>query len=382
MTTSQSSLRFFKKITNKIQNDIWSELEDGLWREYLIDNQIDNNKTGSTCLSKWKPVFKDIIPIYSGTIWNIDEMKLEEDIFYPQIRKITKESFFSMCEDFFATYKDKHLAVHLSGGLDSSIIIGILKYLDIPFSLIGLTSDRFEFRTERKIQEMFSKHFTNTVLLDLDDYPFYSKLSQIPAHQVPDSHIKDNQGHIALAKISSDLGIDVVFTGQGGDTIFVDAIPDKPNAWSCNIGSEFLLPWHQDILYPSHNIKLVSFYADKNIIEALYNLRLGENSDVQKEWARQFFKNILPTELVDYTYSADFFGLSMDGLDNARSEIKELFNKAYELVGHPVFSQSATAKLLSTDFFNLDYKTYTDLCNRISIAVWYNSLVNGNIIKA
>lgn len=381
MSTKQPSLSFYNIKQGIIQKDIWAELEAGLWQEYLIDNQIANNTIGAKNLTKWKPVFNEFVPIYPGSKWNSDEKYLQEDLFYPSIKKNTKDGFYALCEAYFASFKGKHIAVHLSGGLDSSIIIGILNLLNIPFSLIGLTSRRFEFRTERRVQEVLGKFGNNTILLDLDAFPFYSNLNQIPAHQIPDNYIKDNQGHLAMASTCNKLGIDVVFSGQGGDTIFVDSIPVTPDSWSCNIGNEFQIPWYQDILYPTFNIELVSFYANKNIIEALYNLRLGQGCDPLKRWARQYFKDILPSELVNYTYCADFFGISMDGLQKAKPEIEILFKRAYELVGHPIFSPSSTVTLLKTDVFNLEFSTYTDICNRISIAVWYNSLLEGNIIN-
>ncbi|MFZ4707236.1 MAG: asparagine synthase-related protein [Bacteroidales bacterium] len=380
MIIKQPSLSFYNKRTAKIQADIWGELRTGLWRFYSIENQIANNSFGPKDLIQWKPVFDDIVPVYPGTKWNIDQNKLEEDRFNPNANKITKDGFYAASETFFAQYREKNIAVHLSGGLDSSIIIGLLKYHNIPFSLIGLSSSRFEFRTERRIQDILSKFGANVFLIDLDDYPSYSQLSQIHPHQIPDAYIRDNQASLAMAEACRRLGIEVCFSGQGGDTIFADAIPSLPNTWSCNISNEFRNPWYEDILYPSCNVVLVSFYADKGIIEALYNLRVGQGADVQKKWARKYFKHILPNELVNYTYCADFFGVSLNGLHKARPEIEALFKKAYELVGHPVFSPSEIKKMQEMDFFTLEYKTYIDLCSRISIAVWYNSLLQGGII--
>jgi len=71
MGIKQPSLSFYNYKTGKIQKDIWSELETGLWQEYLIDNQISNNSIGPTRITLWKPVFKNITPIYPGTIWDL-----------------------------------------------------------------------------------------------------------------------------------------------------------------------------------------------------------------------------------------------------------------------------------------------------------------------
>ena len=103
-------------------------------------------------------------------------------------------------------------------------------------------------------------------------------------------------------------------------------------------------------------------------------MRLGQKDDPLKWWARRTFNEILPIELSDYAYCADFFCISMSGLDMAKSEIRLLCEEAYDRVKHPIFNLMGVDKILSTDIFSLEYKTYCALCAKISIAVWLHSL--------
>ena len=235
-----------------------------------------------------------------------------------------------------------------------------------PFAFNG---NRFEFRTERTIQNILANYGDNAQLIDVEQYQFYSNLANTPKHQVPDSFIKMNDADGALAQAFADKGVDVVFTGQGGDTLLATEINSDFAGY--NIQNEFTFPWEQDLLYGPKGIKLVSVFSDTKIIDHIFSLRINQKDDPLKLWARQFFKPILPKELSDYTYRGDFFGLSISGLNDAIPSIKELFAEAYELTHHSIFLEK---ELDNCDVFSLQYKTYTQLCTKISIAVWLHSL--------
>ena len=110
-------------------------------------------------------------------------------------------------------------------------------------------------------------------------------------------------------------------------------------------------------------MELASFYADPEIIEAIYNLRLGKPFDAWKLWARDFFREFLPRELAEYHYVADFNGLSMSGLEAAKPMVTRLFEEAYDLLRHPIFSPKSTQEMRETNVFKFDYKpvSYTHL---------------------
>jgi len=370
---AQPSLYFYNAQAKQFQPDIWRELRGGLWKQYLIDNRLYNDSIGEVSLVKWKPIFPSIYPIYPGVKWNQTLESYIEERYYPNYDyNINLNRFLSIAEEFFSKYKDRKIGVHLSGGLDSSLIICLLHYFDIPCTLIGFSTERFEFRTERAIQYKLMEYGEYVELINLEQYPFYSKLSNTPKHQIPDSYIKQNEASKALAEAFAKQRVDVVFTGQGGDSLFVDAI--KPEYTSFNIGNEFIFPWEQDLIYSPLGIELVSFWADKKVIDAICSMRLGHKRDTLKWWVRKTFKVILPIELSDYAYFADFFGISMSGLEAAKPEIRLLCEEAYDRLKHPIFNSKGIENILSTDIFSLEQKTYCELCTKISIAVWLHSL--------
>ena len=380
MNISPYSLHFYNNKSEKLQQNIWNELKKGIWKNFKIDNFLLNSKISAEQPHKMQNIFEEFKVVYPGTSFNTKTKHLEQDLFSPNFIKTDKNELYKIFENYFNQFSNKKTAVHLSGGLDSSIIIGLLHHFKIPFYLVGLVSHRFEFRTEKAIQEKLSSLGKETVLIDMDDYPSFSNLKNKPLSQLPDSNIKQVEAGKAIVRQCKRLNVDVVFTGQGGDTIFVDDMSTNKE-WKCNIGNEFIMDFESQVLYPDEGIELVSPFADKNIIQALYSLRKGEKGDHLKKWARQFFKDVLPRELVEYTYCADFFGTSMSGLDSAKPEIRDLFNTAYDITQNKIFSQKKVNRFLAMDVFDFEYQDYIDYCNKISLATWYNGLLREGYVK-
>ncbi|MEZ4755338.1 MAG: asparagine synthase-related protein [Flavobacteriales bacterium] len=322
--------------------------------------------------------FKIIQP---GSFYDIAYDNIKPTLYYPNYIETNKEEFYHKLESYFRGYEGKTIGVHLSGGLDSSIIIGLLNHFDIPFYLVGLISDRFEFRTERTVQEKLARFGRDSVLINMDSYPAYSNLSMAPLTQLPDATFKGWAASKAVAATFASLGVQVVFTGQGGDTIFVDRIPNHEEKCSFNIDSEFYLHFDATVIYPEYQISLVSPFADKTFINSIYSLRQGENQDYLKKWARRFFADVLPRELVEYTYAADFFGTSMSGLDRAKPEIEKLFKIAHKVSGHALFAPASTKEFLAKDVFSFEYQDYIEYCDLLALAVWYNSLAREGYVQ-
>ena len=368
-------LHFYNKTTNKIQQNIWNELQNGCWKTLNINNYLANSKIPANQPYNMLNIYEDFIIIPPGTYYDEKTYSLKEELYYPKYQQTNKQKLYEVFENYFAQFSNKKIAVHLSGGLDSSIIICLLHHFNIPFYLVGLVSNRFEFRTEKIIQEKLFSLGKESVLIDIDDYPFFSGLTQKAISQFPDGNIKQVGSTNTIIQTCKKIGADIVFTGQGGDTIFVDAITDS---WSCNIGSEFILNFESEVLYPNGGLELVSPFADKQIIQAIYSLRMGQKEDALKKWTRNFFKDILPRELAEYTYYADFNGISMSGLEVSKPEIKTILESAYALTGNEIFSTSAIRKLLKIDLFNFEYQDYIEFCDKISIAAWYNALKREN----
>ena len=374
-TYSQPSLRFYNAATQSIIDSIWNLLQNGLWREYQIDNRLYNDELGEMRIGEWEPIFPNIHPIYPGYDWDISSNQLVEHRFVPQhIENVNLNTFLDVAHQYFLQFQGKKIGVHLSGGLDSSLIICLLHYFHIPFVLGGITTTRYEFRTEHRIQQVLSEYGDDVFLIDAEEYSFYSGLLDMPKHQIPDSYIKSNVSSRKLAQEFAARGVNVVMSGQGADTLFVDAVP-KTGANSYNIGNEFDIPFEHDLIYAPYGVDLQSFYAYPPLIEQIHNLRRGQREDAYKIWARQFFKEFLPRELSEFHYCADFFGLSMSGLEQAKPDIAKLFEEARTLLPHPIFSEENTKTLLNTNVFNFDYKAYCAFCVQVSIAAWLHALL-------
>lgn len=370
----QPSLHFFNHRSGQYQENIIEELRSGLWSKYNIDNRLYNGKIGEMRITEWRELFPDLLPIMPGFNYNSTLGKVVEDRFTPKRKETSIADFLEVVERYFARFEGKKIGVHLSGGLDSSLIIGLLHHFGIPFNLYGMVNDRFEFRTERRIQDILAPLGVRSCYVNMEEHPFYNLLDQYPFHQIPDSYIKSLDPSSTIADEARRDGVEVVFSGQGADTLFVDAIPLEGETISFNLGNEFTVPWEEDLIYRPRGVELVSFYADREIIEAIYNLRVGQGLDPSKLWARHFFRDFLPRELSEYWYVADFNGFSLSGLEMAKPTVERLFEEGYDLLKHPIFSPESTKEMRETNVFRFDYHLYTAYCARISIAVWLHAL--------
>ena len=369
----QPSLSFIDIKANKKQDNIWKELEGGIWRNFDIQSYLDNNLLLPQQKHLQKPVFSEILQIEPGVLYDGNTKQLKLDLYYPKDIKSDFNLFISAAEHFFSNLNAKRIGVHLSGGLDSSIIISLLRYLDIPFVPIGLYSETFEFRTERRIQEKLLEWGEDGELIAIEEFPFYSGIKAIPKHQIPCGLFKGYAGSMALAKAFHKKGCDVVLTGQGGDSLFVES-SENILARGFNIGDEFMNGEEIDLVYQPYGIRLVSFYSSQNLIDIIVNERKGQKEDALKWWARKWMKDLLIPELSEYAYFADFLGLTMWGLHNSLPDIKELLEEASDFLHNPIFFSKNIRKFISQDIYSFEHKDYIKFCGLISIAVWLHSL--------
>lgn len=273
----EPSLSFLNINNKKLQDNIWSELNNGLWRNFKLENYIYNNSLSSDNIEFNKPLFDNYQQIIPGIKWNSVTNTIEKKLYFPKYSTNTSiTKLLEISEKYFYNLKANRIGVHLSGGFDSGLIIALLKKLRIPFVPIGLKSDTFEFRTERIIQEIMINWGEDGLLINLEDYPYYSDIDKIPAHQIPDSYIKSFGCSSVLARAFKDRHCDVVLTGQGGDTLFVDEIKSI-NTISYNIENEFLFPPEEERIYRPMGIKLESFFSNPEIIDLISSLRIGQN---------------------------------------------------------------------------------------------------------
>jgi hypothetical protein len=124
---------------------------------------------------------------------------------------------------YLRALRGARVAVELSGGLDSSMVFDVLRAVGADVVLVGFVSDRFEFRTERAIQQLFIDGPTPTVALDEGSALPFTRLDETPLHVVPMVPSLFHVGHAAIADAAAKLGARFVCNGVGGDALFCDA---------------------------------------------------------------------------------------------------------------------------------------------------------------
>jgi hypothetical protein len=375
----EPGVRFFSLGSREIHSDLWAFLEDGVWRNIQPEIFIQNTLKGDLLRAQHLPVLNDFVPLCAGLEWDSQQCRITQPAFVPWSMQADLPAFLKASGDLFRQFEGRHIGVQLSGGFDSSLIIAMLRYHGIPFSLVGMKSDRYEFRTERYIQEILAEWGEGVDLISYEHCLPLSACTEVPPHQYPDLLSLNYASNRAMAQSCKMLGIEVLFTGNGGDNVFAESIPRDTNECSW-LPLDFSNEWLDDLVYAPQGIKVVPFYAEPQIMNCLYHLRKGQPEDNSKIWARQFFWEFLPRELVEYSYCADFWGLYIDGLQNALPMLQLLCEQAFAYTENDRFSPRALKSLFGQDFLNAHKTQYQTVESYAAIAIWLNSLFENRII--
>lgn len=372
-------LKFVNTKSGEIINNIWQMLTAGGWKHASVINFENNNLKGVLSRDRWQPVIPDILPMYEGMQWNEQKGKIEETRFVPKLKEVNFFGVITAANKLFKSFENKRIGVQLSGGLDSSIIIGLLNLLEIPFSLVGMNSSRYEFRTERYIQEKLITLAQDAVLINFEEHLPHSNLYKVPPHQHPELLSINFSSENAMSEACKKLGIEILLTGDGGDNLFAEALENNPNncPWIPQIFFDTFLA---DLIYAPQGVQLIPFYADKGIMDCIFNLRKGMKEDNSKCWARKYFESILPKELANYNYCADFWGLYVSGLIKAKPTIKKLFEQVYQLTRFEAYSPKEVDIILEQDLLDARKQMYQKIEARIAFAVWIHSLTKVGVI--
>ena len=371
----QPNLRFVVKSTGEVKDSIWDELDAGYWRQADPAHHEHNVICGMLNRPDWLSIHPDHCALVGGLRWNKDTGQMMEADDRPQIFDSGIDDLLCSASRFFERFKGKHLGVQLSGGVDSSLIIGILNHLNLPYSLVGMTTSRYEFRTEAFIQRKLGDEAKRTILLNFEDYLPMTNIERIPSHQQPDLSSCGYSSNAAMAEACNVAGIEVLLTGNGGDVLLGTEVPHDSFNWRTGIFND---NWMQDVVYAPKGIDLLSFFADRGIVECIWNMRRGQAEDLSKIWARKYFREFLPAELVNYTFKGDFWGLYIDGLINNLSKLRKIHDQALEISLNPYFSKQNLDLILSNDLLNCDQRLYQRIESRISAAIWFVTLLSNS----
>lgn len=368
---AQPGIHFRHIPSSRVVESIWGVLtNEGMWRTANFEAHEANTLAGAGDRTNWLPIFADWFPVAEGQVWCERSRRAIDPIHVPNANNSgSMEDFLEAARAFFARFAHRKIGVQLSGGLDSSLIIGLLRHFGIPHGLVGLKSDRYEFRTERIIQQIIANHNRDVELIDERACLPCTRLELVPAHQLPDLLSLDHAQNRDMAMACNRLGIQVLLSGGGGDNLLGQDVPEDPNAcrWRPQTFSD---SFPTDLAYRPYGVDFLSFFSDFGIVDALYRLRRGHADDFHKLWARDFFQKFLPRELVDYHYRADFWGRSIDGLVSGLDDIRRLHREAHGHTSNPYFAEECLESLIAEDIYRPRKEIYQRIEARASAAVW------------
>lgn len=122
----------------------------------------------------------------------------------------------------------QRILLHLSGGLDSAIVLGCLKRLGLADRVLGVTEYTAESSGDERHYARAAATMANIPLIELprvdDGETFANNLPLIPPDPRPDVSKTNRILHLErLNAVARDYGCDTVWTGQGGDQLFLQA---------------------------------------------------------------------------------------------------------------------------------------------------------------
>lgn len=350
-----------------------------------LDAHLANGPMFAPRPDRLRPVV-GLLPIPPRTVWKTNGNQLSFFRPFGNVRRLAPADI-GVLKHIAAAYahhfRSRTIAVDLSGGLDSSIVIGLLSALGARLLLVGHVSERYEFRTERSIQQsLVDRHSSlasgNTSVLIPDDNALpFSALDKVPSSAWPRHTNIYYAGHLLSAKAASEHGAHIFLNGNGADALFcdqldagLDQLPSEYQGWN------LYDPWPNDVIYRPLGISYLSAYSLGRIPAVLYAMRRLQNEDVKKIWARQTFSSFIPRELRNYAYKADFAGWFQDGLLAAQSDIQWLSNVVYTKIPHPDIEPSLIDREIASYPYQEDEKWRNRLSMKISFIAWAYSLLD------
>lgn len=326
---------------------------------------------------QYREVIPGIVPIPPRSRWIYDGQRFisHNNPVVLQHRKADLDSLLHICERLLVLSRNGAVGGDLSGGLDTSIVIELLKHFHVKVLLIGMKNSRYEFRTESVIQKYYANGFENSLLLNYEEHFPFSNLLTTPVHQLPSASSLFYSRAMQAAIKYRENEINTVFNGNGIDALLCefplkDGDQRHPESWFIWMMDD---NWLNEYVFSTYGINYVPAAASKFLVDLIWLMRSGEQEDLRKRWGRRFFKDFLPKELVSYTYKADFVGTYMDGLWNSMQEISKIFSVTHSITDRHEFSQSSLEALVDKLERNDDEQKKL-INSRVSFANWVSGL--------
>jgi len=365
IVNNSDTILYYDANTNTILNNIWDLITNEVLSKSNFNNHVLNSARYIQSPDNYKPVLNNIYPIpprskcqYDGFSFNCFQ-SLEISNFNYKIPELIQK--------LAKPLKKYKIGVELSGGLDSSIIISMLIENGIEPFLFGFSCDRYEFRTERHIQSIYKGKVKNSILLDSRQILPFQDLLNCPLHQLPNPTSLYYYSKQVTAKYCKENNVDILFSGMSGDAFCCDSVSGNsiPKSWH-----NWMMDnrWFHENVFTKSHIQYLPVYTN-SLASLIFKERLNMGFDSKKQWARQYFKEFLPSELVNYNYKADHIGDLIEGIKNSYFEVRELFKVTEELTKNCEFSESSLSKL----YYKIESyhdKQLIEIMAKVSYALW------------
>ena len=343
-----------------------------------LEAHISNSKVGYYDLSNYSPVLPGVYPILPRTAWKLseNEISLQDPIeLNIQNKPYGKHTIDTIAKNYFKRFKEIPIALELSGGLDSTLVLTTLRCAGFLPVLIGASWTRYEFRTERHIQKSLVNEYGLPSFVSEDEVFPFADMLRVPRHALPHGACLSWKAHHSYIDICHRLGIRAIVSGYGGDALLCNPLSETGSSY-------FFMPWQwerdwaRDFIFSNAGINYLSAFSMRSIAEAILNIRRQENSAQQEDrykiLFRHLYKDSLPKTLSQYVYKASGSGLFVDGLQRAIPELLEIFDKAANIY---------TDKRITTSFLMDGLQSYPSMIGddirefeaAISFACWIYS---------
>lgn len=378
------SYMYFNRKSEQVHIDLSDFLNIDLIRKSNLKAHEKNISNFFSRPDQYQEVIDGVSLVPPRSRWKFDGNK-----FHCLNERIVSSNFTNQKSDLLqitkrlsSVFENKKIAIELSGGLDTSLVIGIIKHLGFDPFLVGMRSSRYELRTESFIQDRYADSFKNVCLLNANDSLPFSNLKTTPLHQYPSSSSLYYTHALRIAKECEKQETNIILSGMGFDALLCESVNKTENSTMPNNWYTWMLDdnWFRENIYNKYNMTYSSGAASQLIIKSIWALRKTQNEDIKKWWARNAFKEYLPTELVNYSYKADNSGGFLDGFLNARNDISDIFNVAHEITKFTEFNQNELNALYANVHL-VDENKDKLILSRVSFANWIYGLARENIIS-
>jgi asparagine synthetase B (glutamine-hydrolysing) len=368
------------------KDDLYEKLSIDIIRKSSVESHHHNSSQYVDRPDTYMNVLPQIVPIPRESNWHYRHGKFTHDPMinqdFEKYENATTNIFKEKLVESLSKYKGETIGVESSGGLDSSITLSLLENQQFDLFLIGVQHNRYEFRSEITIQNLYAQKYPNHLyLVDKSHFP-YQNLRNAPIHPLPSTISLFHEHHQITANECQKRKCKLVLSGHGGDAIFILEVGQNPLVTYQNCFLPWMLDdgWVDEFIYQPRLMSYKSAYNLDDLSPMISVCRKNQKEDLRKEWARNFFKKDLPKELVHYQYKTSNDGVYYEGLELATPDLLEIFTCAYEVTKNNIFKPNHMEEMI---YKHLSYqeRNLNLITSYASYAVWIYTLIQHKLIS-